>query len=362
MATKTNTRINGKDYFRISRTIDGKRKYFYGTSKGNAEQKYREYIEEQARLKNQKKSEYDTATFHDRARQFILDALMVSQRYAEGTKARYESAYRCHIESSRLDKMRIGDVKPSDVQKFYNALDVSQQTLKTIHKFMSAFNKWLMRNSYAEDFLSAVELPKKKESKQHNGIVTWSEEEVDNILSSVGSSSSFRLAFLVYVLLYTGARISEALGLRYADIEDNTIHIQRQYYLHEIKPPKYNSVRDVPAHEKILSVLDDHKAWHEKEMQKNHYNTDYIFTTSNGKLYSASSIRKQLVKFCADHNIPYKHIHAYRATFCTQMCRCGVPLEVTSALMGHKNLEVTAAHYALVKKDTKEFAIASLKY
>lgn len=361
MATKTNTKINGRDYFRISRTIDGKRKYFYGTSKKNAELKYREYLEELAGIKESKKT-FDTATFNDRAGEFINNALMVSQKYAEGTKARYESGYRCHVQGSKLDNMIVGYITPSDIQKFYNSLDVSQQTLKNIHKFMSAFNKWLIRNNYASDFLSAVELPKKEIAKRQDGIVTWSEEEVVLILRSLGHSVSFRLFFLVYVLLYTGMRISEALSLRYSDIENNIIHVQRQYYLNEIKPPKYNSVRDIPAHDELLSALKKHKAWHEKEMKRNGYKTDYIFTTSAGNLYSASSVRKQLVKFCSDNNIPYKHIHAYRATFCTQMCRCGVPLEVTSALMGHKNLEVTAAHYALVKQDTKEEAITSLKY
>ena len=362
MATKTNITINGRDYFRMSKTIDGQRKYFYGTSKGNAEKKYEKYVEELARLKYQRQSEYDTATFHDRADQFINDTLMVSQKYAEGTKARYESSYRCHVAGSKLDNMKVCDVKPSDIQKFYNSLEVSQQTLKAVHKFISAFNKWLIRNNYSDDFLSAVELPKKEQTKKHEGIVTWSEDEVDAILRSVARSDSFRLSFLVIVLLYAGVRISEAISLRYTDIEDNIIHIKRQYYLGEIKPPKYNSVRDIPAHEKLLSELEIHRAWHNDEMKIKGYKTDYIFTTSNGNLYSASSIRKQLVKFCRDNEIQYKHIHAYRATFCTQMCRCGVPLEVTSALMGHKNLEVTAAHYALVKQDTKEFAIASLKY
>lgn len=362
MTTKTNTNINGHKYYRLSRTIDGERKYFYGTSKGNAEQKYKKYLEELALKKLEKDTEYDTARFSDRAYTFIWDALMVSQRYAEGTKARYESVYRCHIQGSKLDNMIMGDVRPAHIQKFYNSLDVSQQTLKTIHKFMSAFNKWLIRNNYSDDFLSAVELPKKKETKQHDGIVTWSETEVDDILHALALSDAFRLCFLVYVLLYTGARIGEALALKYTDIEDGVIHIQRQYYLNEIKPPKYNSVRDVPLHENLLSALEIHRAWHKDEMRKKGYRSDYIFTTSNGNLYSASSVRKQLVKFCRDNQIPYKHIHAYRATFCTQMCRCGVPLEVTSALMGHKSLEVTAAHYALVKRDTKEYAIASLKY
>ena len=43
MATKTNSEINGKKYYRLRRTIDGKQKSFYGSSKTDAERKLKEY-------------------------------------------------------------------------------------------------------------------------------------------------------------------------------------------------------------------------------------------------------------------------------------------------------------------------------
>ena len=59
MATKKNTEINGQEYFRITRTIghkmvDGKKvpvkKQFYGSSKGDAEKKYKAFLESQGRI------------------------------------------------------------------------------------------------------------------------------------------------------------------------------------------------------------------------------------------------------------------------------------------------------------------------
>ena len=60
MATKKNTSINGNEYFRIRRTIDGRIKNFYGSSKGDAERKYKEYLEELAERKYQKEVEEST--------------------------------------------------------------------------------------------------------------------------------------------------------------------------------------------------------------------------------------------------------------------------------------------------------------
>lgn len=366
MATKTNTEINGRDYFRIRRTIDGVQKNFYGTSKGDAERKYREYVEESIRRRNEKKRLSDRATFRERADEYVENVLMVSQKYATGTKMRYSGYYNVHVRDSEIADIRISDIRASDVQKFYNGLNVSVSTMKGIAKFMSVFLKWCQLNGYCDHVLQAVEIPKKKDTTKHNGIITWDEDEVVHILGSLdraeSHTDSFRATFFVYVLLYTGMRFSEALGLRYSDFGKDTITVSRQYYLGEIKPPKYNSVREIPIHEKLRPAFARHKAWHEKEMKRNGYKTDYVFTTRTGSLYESANIRRALTRFYNRWGIPHKNIHAYRSTFCTQLCRCGVPLEVASSLLGHKSLEVTAAHYALIKKDTKQDAIARLHY
>lgn len=365
MATKKNTTINGNEYYRIRRTIDGKQKSFYGSSKGDAERKYKEFLEEYSRDKVERRRALDTSTLDERAFEYIYGTLMVSSKYAAGTKDRYKSAYKCYIEGSKLGKMIVSRIRPADVQAFYNSLDVTSSTLRAIHKFLSAFNKWLQLNDYAPDFLSAVELPEKTDLKRHDGIVVWTEDEVKKILNYVDCdklSDKRRLDFLILVLLYTGARISEAIALKYSDFKDGMINIERQCYRGEIKAPKHNSCRQVPMHRVLEEALEKHKAWHKRDMIEHKYITGYVFTTSTGNFYSTSSIRKSLVRTCEKIGIPYKHIHAYRATFCTQLCRCDVPLEVASSLLGHKNLEVTAAHYALIKTDSKQDAIDRLEF
>ena len=255
--------------------------------------------------------------------------------------------------------MQASDVRPSDVQAFYNSLDVSMQTIKGINKFMSAFCKWMQRNEYSDDFMSAVEIPKKPDNKRHDGIVIWEDDEIKKIFENI---QGHRLCFFVYVLFYTGARISEALALKYSDFDGNVLHVSRQYYMKEMKAPKCNSARDIPIHRDLACVLLIHKEWHEKEMKRNKYKTDFVFTGSTGNLYDPVNIRRALKRFYAKYGIEHKHVHAYRATFCTQLCRCGVPLEVASALMGHKSLEVTASHYALIRTESKEDAMAKLDY
>ena len=359
----TNTNINGTDYYRIRRVIDGKMKNFYGTSKGDAERKYKEYLEELARAKYERQKADDNATFGDRAEEYATEVLGVSQRYAKGTREQYLGVYRLYIKDAPICNMLMRDVRPSDIQKFYNSLDVSQHGIKTIHKFMSAFYKWLELNNYSMNVLAAVEVPLKKDTSRHEEIIIWEDEEIARIIDALQSQKTrHRQHFMLYVLLYTGMRISEVLGLKYGDIKDGTIYVERQYYLGEIKPPKWNSRRQIPMHEILIKEFEEHKKWHEDEMKRNKYKTDFVFTTSTGQLYHQASVRKALKRFYDRYDIPYKNIHAYRATFCTNLCRCGVPLQVSSKLLGHKSMEVTAQHYALVRTDSLSDAISAFRY
>lgn len=363
----TNKHINGSDYFRIRRTIghqlvDGKKKpiykYFYGTSERDAKNKYKAYLQEQERLKYEKQYMLDTATLNMRAEEYISSVLAVSAKYASGTKDRYASSYRVHVEGSWLDKMSVKDIKSADIQSFYNDLDVTMSTLKQVNRFLAALYKWMVKCDYATDVISAVELPQKPENKKSEEIIIWDDRTWVRLTSQ---NFAFRHDFLIKLMCYSGMRIGECLGLKYGDIRDGTIHVVRQYTNGELKDPKYNSKREIPMHPKLVDALSKHKAWHEEEMRKKGYKTDYIFTTNSGRLIDVTNLYRAFGRFYKKVGIEVQTFHVYRHTFCTKLCEAGVPLEVAAKLLGHKNLEVTAAHYALIRHDTKKDAIALLK-
>lgn len=369
MATKTNTEINGKKYYRITRTIgheikDGKKipikKQFLGTSKTNAEKKFEAWKDEQKNRKTQEQIDAEKRkdkTFGELAEYFMENVFKLSSSYAFGTKRRYEQSYRVHIKPSFIMGIPIRNVRAMTIQDLYNSLDVSMQNLKAISKFMSVFFKWLQLNEYADNILTAVTLPEKYDNSKDDEIVVWESEEIKQILTL---SSGHRMHIAFVLMYYAGLRISECLGLKYSDIKNGMLSVNRQYYQGTLLEPKYKSFRKIPVHAELAKELELHKIWHKQEMQSNGYITDFILTTTSGKLYEYGNARRAFVRFYKKHGIPEKKIHAYRATFCTELCRAGVPLEVASKLMGHKSVEVTAKHYALVKDDFKIIAINML--
>ena len=374
MATKKNTTVssNGKEYeyFRITRTVghewkDGKKipikKQFVGTSKSNAETKYKEFLQDRAEAKytaEQEKAAQNLKLFKDYAEEYTYEVLPASA-YGHGTKEQYERSYRVHIKDTWITNKVMKEIKAKDVQDFYEQLDVSKQTLNAIHKWMAAFYKWIVIKDYGSNVLSAVTLPKKRDGSKNKDIVVWEQEEIQKIFTAA-EEENHRLLFLFKVLFYSGLRISEALGLKYGDITNGQIRVERQFERGVLCPPKHNSFRSLPAHTELINALELHRKWHEEEMKSNKYKVDYIFTTSTGKLLDYHNVRRSMERLYKRCGVTPKKIHAYRSTFCTELCRAKVPIEVASKLMGHKSVEVTAKHYALIREDTKVEAINML--
>lgn len=112
----------------------------------------------------------------------------------------------------------------------------------------------------------------------------------------------------------------------------------------------------------MLEGLARHSKWHIEEMKRNGYETEYVFTTASGKLYDPHNVRKALERFYKRIGVEYKEPHTYRRTFCTMLCRSGVPIQTASELMGHKNISVTAKFYANISNEEKADAINKLKW
>lgn len=87
---------------------------------------------------------------------------------------------------------------------------------------------------------------------------------------------------------------------------------------------------------------------------------DLIFSTVNGNPLDQKNINRSLDRFYGRIGIPHKKFHAYRATFITNLCRKGVPIQTVSKLAGHENINVTAKYYASVQLEEMEQAVKKL--
>lgn len=366
MATKTNTKVKGKDkeydYFRITRTIgheivDGKKvpikKQFYGRSKTEAENRYDDWKDEQLRLKYEKEAEEEKEKkqpLQKLADYYCDHVLSKNSSYSAGTRELYSASYKKHMSGTPVMKTSVCDIKAKDLQRFYNGLDVSADALGTLHKFCSAFFKWAALNDYCDNITASVSLPQKEKKKLSDEIVVWTDDEIKLIEEKL---NTHRLFLMIELSLYAGLRISEVLGLKFDDLSNGYVEVKRQYSSNGFCPPKANSVRRVPMHDKISTALDYYKE---------HYANDkvYVFTTPLGNIIDRRNVRTSLTRAYESIGIEPKKFHAYRATFATNLAKKGVKLEVASKLLGHKSVNVTAKYYRAIDNKEYEDAISQL--
>ena len=170
-----------------------------------------------------------------------------------------------------------------------------------------------------------------------------------------------RAGLWVLTLLYTGMRPGETAALTWSDVDfdHNEIHVHaaKESGSRAIKGPKTASgVRDIPIHAALLPRL--------LEVKGKPFSL--VFPTKAGTVQNESSMRRMWNSFIsgveeelgrhAEGLTPY----CLRHTFCTDLQRAGVPINVAKELMGHADIQTTANIYTHRDSETLHSGIALL--
>ena len=161
----------------------------------------------------------------------------------------------------------------------------------------------------------------------------------------------------IAVLLFTGMRRGELLGLTWNDVnfDKQLISVRRtlQYlpergvYVDETKT--YSSNRVIKAPLSAMEYLKEYQIWQRKEFFKvgMPWSADnHIFTTSNGVPMHPDTLTGWFGKFIKATNLPPIHIHSLRHTNATLQIANGVSITTVAGRLGHADATTTSKVYA----------------
>lgn len=363
------------EYARVTRVV-GKRqnkrgewvsvqKVFYGKTKAEAIAKAEAYINrnELTRDKN----------FAQLITWWIDNIYMRDSTLADSTKSLHISAYHNIFDDSMIIGKPIEDINGADIQAVITSSSVAPSTKRHAKSFLTRFYKYLISQKVCTSNMAESIVIQKPERKNNNQRVeVFTDEELKKFLSD--TPKEHRLRLLIILAIYTGARIGELLALKYEDIENGHVIIDKA--LKEINPVNEegktrvevsetktrSSIRtlELEPHEFIQAEINQHKVWHTREMIKKGYRTDYIFTTENGALYFKSNIRRAFTRLCKQIGVEYKSFHTFRHTFGTRLARAGEPIITVSKLMGHDSIDTTGKYYIDVSEESRRNALKKL--
>lgn len=316
----------------------------------------------------------------------------------ESTKSSYFYTYDHYVRDIFGNK-RIAEIKYSDVLQFYyyllNEVKISLGTLDTVHcllhpTFQLAVRDEIIRNNPTDGVMKEIS----RESGKNRGIRhALTVEQQRAFMEYIANHPIYYHWWPMFtVLLGTGCRIGEALGLRWQDLDYDrrTISINHSlsYYqkpennksvLRISKPKTEAGIRTIP----MLDVVKDAFEMLYEEQLENGFNeteidgmSGFIFCNRFGTVPNPQTVNHTIKRIANSYNadevvrakkerrdpiiLPNFSCHHLRHTFCTRLCENETNLKVIQSIMGHRNIETTMDIYAEATEEKKQESFENL--
>ena len=170
---------------------------------------------------------------------------------------------------------------------------------------------------------------------------------------------------LVHLLLITGARRGEVLGMKWdkVDFEGNRIYICNSVLyspdvgIYESTPKTERSRRYVTLPTETMQLLRRYRAWQAEErlrLGEYYQNQGFVFSQDNGNPMHPDSVTDWLKKFSRRHDLPHINPHAFRHTMASMLYFHGVDSVSISKRLGHAQVSTTANIYAHVMEEADQ--------
>lgn len=164
---------------------------------------------------------------------------------------------------------------------------------------------------------------------------------------------------LVHMLLITGARRGEILGLKWDKVffEENKVQICNNVLyradrgIYEDTPKTSTSGRFIALPAETMQLLRQYRAWqNEERLRLGEYydHQGFVFSQDNGKPMHPDSVTSWLGKFSKRHGLPHVNPHAFRHTMASMLYFNGVDSVSISKRLGHSKVSTTTDIYAHV--------------
>lgn len=383
LRTGESQRPNGTYDYRWT-TPDGKRHSIYATSLDELREKEEELVCDK---RDGIKVETKRITVND-----VFDLWCTLKRgLKDNTFRNYIYMYNSFVRPS-FGKYKITEVKKSDVKRFYNAMADDKilkiSTIDTVHNVLHQVFSIAVDDGYIRMNPTDNTLKELKQShnfqREKRRALTVAEQTL--FINYVRLNSTYNHWYPVFaVMLGTGMRVGEVVGLRWCDIDldKGLIFVNHTliYYnkgdskcSFSINTPKtVAGKRMIPMMDFVKEAFLIEKRYQEQSGVKCSVTiegyTDFIFVNRFGATQHQGTLNKAIRRIIRDCNdevltkanedeevvlLPPFSCHSLRHTFATRLCETGVNVKVIQDVLGHVDISTTMNIYAEATKELKQ--------
>lgn len=221
------------------------------------------------------------------------------------------------------------------------------------------------RGHVPDNVLNDVAAPRKPRKEIH----PLPETDVFKLFRNIRNE---RLFPAFYLLVKTGMRRGELLGLKWEDIEleAGRLYIKRSLVKTNAKgvqfsePKTARSRRMIPLNVEVVKVLREHRTRQDEEKQKlgeNYQDSGMVFCREDGVPIYPDVLNGYFNRYLAKAGLPHYRVHDLRHTFATLMLKEDVHAKIVQDILGHASISTTLDIYSHVVPGLKEQAMGRLR-
>ena len=230
---------------------------------------------------------------------------------------------------------------------------LSAKTVLEHHRLISTVLEQAVKEGLVPFNVAARATLPKAERKEPN---YYQPEQVEAIRVAL-ETAPIKWKTLVHLLLITGARRGEILGLKWTSIDFkrnrirlcNNLQYATDWGIYEETPKseKSNRVIAIPAETTLL--LQEYRAWQYGErlrLGKLYHYQGFLFTRDNGEPMHPDSVNDWLTNFSNRNGLPHLNPHAFRHTMASLLYFNKMDSVSISRRLGHAQVSTTEDIYA----------------
>lgn len=260
------------------------------------------------------------------------------------------------------------------LDEIFEAVDIgkplSEETILHHHRLISS----MLSTAVEWGVLFANPCDRTKPPKVAHKEPKYLDEKQAAVLLEVLENEPMTYRTVIHMLLFTGMRRGELLGLKWSDVDfsKNLLQVCRslQYTkergVFEDDTKNRSSERVMKLSQTAVNYLSAYKIYQMEQRLKvgdRWQDSGYIFTNDLGEPINPNTISSWFSKFMNKHSdkLPYITLHSLRHTNATLQIASGVPITTVAKRLGHTNSTTTGKIYAHAIKSADEAAAETLE-
>ena len=279
-----------------------------------------------------------------------LTIVKASKRHS--TWLHYEHLSRNFV-CPHLGKLKLKDLRPDQIQAFYNRLladDVGIHTVIKIHIMLHSALGHALKTGLVNRNPADAAVPPKAPTKEMQFLDS---SQVSQLLIAARGG---RLEALLHIAVTTGMRQMEILGLKWTDLDwiKQTLKVERQLVrsgpgkVEFITPKTKRGRRTVALGDRAIEVL--RQQYEQQQVERLAAGESWqefglIFTTKNGTPIHYRNLLRDYKILLRKAGLPEIRFHDLRHTAASLMLNHGIPVIVVSRRLGHAKPSITLDVY-----------------